>query len=59
VRAGDVIGYAAKAPIHIRFELVRWTPDREFVAVDPKPEMANWMKPEIQGPASFPAKKAA
>lgn len=59
VRAGDVIGYAAKAPIHVRFELVKWTPDREFVAVDPKPEMANWMKPIIQGPASFPAKQAA
>jgi hypothetical protein len=59
VRAGDVIGYAARAPIHVRFELVKWTADRGFAAVDPKPEMAAWMKPVIQGPATLPAKKAA
>ncbi len=35
---GDVIGYAAKAPIHVRFELVKWTADRGFAAVSPKPE---------------------
>jgi murein DD-endopeptidase MepM/ murein hydrolase activator NlpD len=59
VRAGDVIGYAAKSPIHIRFELVKWTADRRFVAVDPKPELATWTKPTVEGPASFAAKKAA
>lgn len=35
VRAGEVIGYAAKSPIHVRFQLNRWTDDRGFVAVDP------------------------
>jgi murein DD-endopeptidase MepM/ murein hydrolase activator NlpD len=27
VRAGDVIGYAARSPIHIRFELWKWSDD--------------------------------
>jgi hypothetical protein len=57
VRAGDVIGYAAKAPIHIRFELVRWTPETGFVAIDPKPEMARWADPSLHG--SNPIRKAA
>lgn len=52
VRAGEVIGYAARAPIHVRFELVRWTADRGFVAIDPKPEMAGWSKPTVEGTAA-------
>lgn len=42
MRAGDVIGYAAKAPLHLRFELWKWTDDRGFVAVDPRPELESW-----------------
>ena len=42
VRARDVIGYAAKAPLHLRFELWKWTDDRGFVAVDPRPELESW-----------------
>lgn len=39
VYAGDVIGYAAKSPIQIRFELWNWTDDRGFVPVDPIEQM--------------------
>jgi len=42
VRAGDVIGHAAKAPVHVRFELWKWTYDRGFVCVDPRPELERW-----------------
>lgn len=47
VRAGDVIAYAAKSAIHIRFALVSVTGDRELLAVDPKPDMATWKLPTI------------
>ena len=43
VRAGDVIGNAARSPLHVRFELWKWTDERGFVAVDPKPELENWI----------------
>lgn len=42
VRAGEVIGYTAKAPLHVRFELWQWTDDRGFVAVDPVPYLNQW-----------------
>jgi murein DD-endopeptidase MepM/ murein hydrolase activator NlpD len=44
VQAGQVIGYAATSPVHIRFELWRWTSDRGYVADDPIPELASWKK---------------
>jgi murein DD-endopeptidase MepM/ murein hydrolase activator NlpD len=44
-RAGDVIGYAAKSPVHVRFELWKWTDDRGFVAIDPRPELEGWTVP--------------
>jgi murein DD-endopeptidase MepM/ murein hydrolase activator NlpD len=44
VRAGEVIGYAAKSPLHIRFELWRWTDGHGYVAVEPMPEMLGWAK---------------
>jgi murein DD-endopeptidase MepM/ murein hydrolase activator NlpD len=44
VCAGDVIGYAAKSPIEIRFSLWQWT-DRGFVPVDPIPKLEEWRKP--------------
>lgn len=59
VRAGDVIGYAAKSPIHIRFELVKWTGASGFVAVTPKPEMQTWTMPLVHGPSPSTSKKAA
>ncbi len=58
VRAGEVIGYAAKSPIQVRFELVKWTADKRFVAVDPTPEMKTW-KANVGSPTTFPLRKAA
>ncbi len=46
VRAGDVIGYAAKVPLHCRFELWQQTDDgRGFVAIDPMPYLDTWSVP--------------
>lgn len=42
VRAGEVVGYAAKAPLRFRFELWQWTDDGGFVAVDPLPYLNEW-----------------
>jgi murein DD-endopeptidase MepM/ murein hydrolase activator NlpD len=42
VRAGEVVGYAAKAPLHFRFELWNWTDDRGLVAIDPVPFLNEW-----------------
>lgn len=39
VRAGDVIGYTTGK---LGFELWRWTDDRGFVAVEPRPYLASW-----------------
>ena len=53
VRAGEVIGYAAKAPIYVRFELWQWTDARGYVAVDPKPHLLAWQR------AAMPERPAA
>ena len=55
VRAGQVIGYATQP--RIGFELWKWTDDRGYVAVDPRPYVATW----TNAPASniAVAKKAA
>lgn len=45
IQAGDAIGYAAKSPIHVRFELWNWTGDRGFVAVDPVEQLEQWIGP--------------
>jgi murein DD-endopeptidase MepM/ murein hydrolase activator NlpD len=42
VRAGDVIGYAAKAPLHVRFGLWQWTEEKGFVSVDPREQLKQW-----------------
>lgn len=42
VRAGDVIGNAARSPLHVRFELYVWTDARGFVAVDPMEQLKSW-----------------
>ncbi len=43
VRAGEVIGNAARSPLHIRFELHAWTDARGFVAVDPLEHLKDWV----------------
>ena len=58
VRGGDVIGYAAKSPIHVRFELWNWTHDRGFVAVDPIAQLSAWIRP-LKTTNEEPIKKAA
>ena len=45
VRAGDVIGYTAKSPLHVRFELWRWDEAQGYVVSDAAPELARWTKP--------------
>lgn len=57
VYAGDVIGYAAKSPIQIRFELWNWTDDRGFVAVDPIAQITQWIGP--LAPSAEPIEQAA
>jgi murein DD-endopeptidase MepM/ murein hydrolase activator NlpD len=47
VRSGECIGYAAKSPIHVRFELWNWTDERGFVPVDPIATMTSWGLPAI------------
>jgi len=42
VRAGEVIGNAARSPVHVRFELHAWTDARGFVAVDPMKQLEEW-----------------
>jgi murein DD-endopeptidase MepM/ murein hydrolase activator NlpD len=56
VRAGDVIGNAARSPLHVRFELWKWTDDRGFVAVDPRPELENWIVTNPLDELRLPAK---
>jgi murein DD-endopeptidase MepM/ murein hydrolase activator NlpD len=43
VRGGDVIGYAARQPSHIRFELWQWTARGGFAAIDATPMMEEWL----------------
>lgn len=45
VRSGDVIGYAAKSPIHIRFGLMRHRWDGQREPVDPMPHVGTWAEP--------------
>jgi hypothetical protein len=42
VSAGTVIGYAAKSPLHVRFELWQWTDESGFVSVDPISHLSSW-----------------
>lgn len=53
VRAGEVIGYATTPRIGL--ELWKWTDDRGFVAVDPRPHLATW----TNAPAASSAEKEA
>ena len=56
VRAGEVIGYAAKSPIRMRFELWNWTDEKGFVCVDPIENMTSWGVKKLNG---MTEKKAA
>lgn len=42
VHAGEVIGYAAKAPVHLRFGLWQWNEEEGFVSVDPRDQLNQW-----------------
>lgn len=42
VRAGEVIGYAAKAPLHVRFGLWQWSNEKGFVSIDPREQLGQW-----------------
>lgn len=42
VRAGEVIGYAAKAPLHVRFEVWQRAMSGGFECVDPRPFLDQW-----------------
>ncbi|MDQ3369915.1 MAG: M23 family metallopeptidase [Myxococcota bacterium] len=54
VRAGDVIGNAARSPLHIRFELHVWTDARGFVAVDPVKQLEEWIVTPTPGELRTP-----
>lgn len=43
VHAGDVIGYAARSPNHVRFELWRWTSRDGFIPALAAPRMRDWL----------------
>jgi hypothetical protein len=45
IRGGDVIGYTAKSPAHIRFALVRKCGDGRNVAVPAMPHLKTWLEP--------------
>jgi murein DD-endopeptidase MepM/ murein hydrolase activator NlpD len=43
VRTGDVIGYAARDPSHVRFEVWRWTSRDGYVPVPAERAMRDWL----------------
>lgn len=45
IPAGEVIGYAAKAPVHVRFELWERAFTGGFEAIDPLPFLREWSVP--------------
>jgi len=54
VRAGEVIGNAARSPLHIRFEVHAWTDARGFVAVDPMKQLEEWIVTPTAGELRTP-----
>lgn len=42
VPAGTVLGYAAKAPVHVRLELWQWTHERGYAPTDPLLYLPQW-----------------
>jgi murein DD-endopeptidase MepM/ murein hydrolase activator NlpD len=59
VRGNDIIGYAAKSPIHVRFELWNWTDKDGFVPVDPIAMMTSWGLARPRALEAEAAKEAA
>jgi murein DD-endopeptidase MepM/ murein hydrolase activator NlpD len=59
VHAGQVIGYAAKSPLLVRFELWKWTEDHGYVAIDPVAPLNTWIKPLTAVDVRELAKEAA
>lgn len=57
VRGGEVIGYAARSPIHLRFALWQWT-ERGFVPVEPTGKLSEWVAP-LAKPNTTPLEVAA
>lgn len=43
VKAGEVIGYAAREPAHVRFELWQWTSRDGFMPFDATQRMHRWL----------------
>jgi len=59
VRAGEIIGYAARSPVHIRFELWQWTDELGFVPVIAALRMRNWLVlPQFDQPTNGPVAPA-
>ncbi len=58
VRCGDVVGYAAKSPIAVRFEVWRWTETGGYSAIDPVAQLTEWFSP-LTHPMPIPDKQAA
>ena len=58
VRGGDVIGYAAKTPIAVRFELWKWNKKDGYAPIDPVAQLEEWIAP-LAHPTSIPNKQAA
>jgi hypothetical protein len=58
VYGGDVIGYAARSSIEIRFALWKWTDVRGFVPVDPIPQLEKWATERAHETTTQPAQAA-
>ncbi len=53
VRAGEVIGYAAREPSHVRFELWKWSARDGFAPFDATTMMHKWLVlPQFLSPLS-------
>lgn len=64
VHAGDVIGYAGRAPNHVRFELWKWTSRDGFVATPVAPRTQGWLalpqfEQRVYSPTASPIRRYA
>ncbi len=59
VCGGDVIGYAARSPIEIRFALWKWSDDRGFVPVEPIAQFGEWIAPLAHATSTAASSQAA
>lgn len=58
VRGGEVIGYASKSPISVRFELWQWNDRDGYAPIDPISQLEEWIAP-IARPETVTTKQAA